>query len=209
MKISIKNILCQSKELVPVVVIENTSDAVALSKAIVDAGGQFIEITLRTPAAIDAIKAIKQANINIIIGAGTVLTIDDAKKAIKAGADFLVSPGLDADVIKYAQSQNMLMIPGTITPSEVQQAMSLGLDLLKFFPAENVGGAAMIEAFGSIYPHVKFMPTGGINQQNINQYIALPNVVCIGSSWVCSKGDIENNNFSNITQKLKEANALF
>ncbi len=205
----IKDILRQACELVPVVVMDNASDAAPLSHAITQAGGQFIEITLRTAAAIEAIKSIKQNNKNIIIGAGTVLTVDDAQKAIDSGADFLVSPGLDSHVATYAQSQNITIIPGCITPSEVQQAMALKLDLLKFFPAEQAGGAAMIKSFASVYPQVKFMPTGGINAQNIGKYITLDNVGCIGGSWVCTKEDIANQQFETITQKLKQANELF
>lgn len=202
-------ILLNAKELIPVVVIDDAKDAAPLSQAITQAGGKFIEITLRTPAAVDAIKNIKTQNPDIIVGAGTVLSVDDAQKAIDAGADFLVSPGFDKEVVIYAQKQNKLMIPGTITPSEVQQAIALGLEILKFFPAQNAGGAAMIKAFGSVYPNVKFMPTGGINTQNIGEYIALANIGCIGGSWVCTKEDITQGNFADITQKLVEANRLF
>lgn len=206
---NINAILLAAKELVPVVVIDDAKDAVPLSQAITKAGGRFIEITLRTPAAVDAIKNIKQQNPDIIVGAGTVLSVADAQKAIDAGADFLVSPGFDKEVVLYAQKQNKLMIPGTITPSEVQQAIGLGLEILKFFPAQNAGGAAMIKAFGSVYPNIKFMPTGGINVQNIGEYIACANIGCIGGSWVCTKEDIAQGKFADITQKLAEANKLF
>ncbi|MFV0431421.1 MAG: bifunctional 4-hydroxy-2-oxoglutarate aldolase/2-dehydro-3-deoxy-phosphogluconate aldolase, partial [Alphaproteobacteria bacterium] len=206
---NITNTLLDAQELVPVVVLDNAKDAVPLSKAILAAGGNFIEITLRTAAAIDAIQAIKAANLSIIVGAGTVLTKEDVDKAIESKADFLVAPGFDEDVVKYAISKNQLIIPGTITPSEVQRAMALGLEILKFFPAEIAGGAAMLKAFGSVYPKAKFMPTGGINADNIHQYIALANVGCIGGSWVCTKEDINEGKFELITQKLQKANQLF
>ncbi len=199
----------KAQELIPVVVLHDAQDASPLSQAIKAAQGQFIEVTLRTDAALKAIENIKSSQPDIIIGAGTVLTKEDAQKAIAAGADFLVSPGLDEDVVRYVQNQNKLMIPGTITPSEVQQAMSLGLDILKFFPAENAGGAAMIKAFASVYPHVQFMPTGGISLNNIKDYIALSNVSAIGGSWVCDPKDIKSGNFDVITQKLKQANELW
>lgn len=205
----IKKILLEAKELVPVVVIENEEDAVPLAQAICDAGGKFIEITLRTKAALGAIEKIKAASVDIIIGAGTILTQDDAKKAIDAGADFLVSPALAKEAIKYAMEQDIVLIPGTITPTEVLKAKLMGLDLLKFFPAEDAGGAKMIKAFGSVYPDIRFMPTGGINQNNIQDYINLPNVGCIGGSWVCTKEDIQQGHFNQVVEKLKTANQLF
>ncbi len=206
---NIKEKILSSRELIPVVVINNAQKALPLSQAITKAGGHFIEITLRTPVALEAIENIKAGNPDIIIGAGTVLSQKDAQKAIDAGADFLVSPGFDADVTNYALSKDCLMIPGTITPSEVQQAIKLGLNILKFFPAENAGGSAMIKAFGTVYPSVTFMPTGGINLDNVQNYIALSNVGCIGGSWVCSLSDIEESKFEDITEKLKAALALF
>ncbi len=201
--------LKQAKELIPVVVLSDEGDAIALARAIKNAGGNFIEITLRTQAALKAIENIKKSDVDIIIGAGTVLTCEDVDAAIDAGADFLVSPGFDAKVTAYALSKNILMVPGTITPSEVQAAMAQGLDLLKFFPAEVAGGAPMIKAFGSVYPQVQFMPTGGIHQGNVQEYINLDNVGCIGGSWVCSSDDIRSAKFDQITQKLRQANALF
>lgn len=201
--------LKQAKELIPVVVLSNADDAVPLARAIKAAGGNFIEITLRTQAALKAIENIHNSDVDIIIGAGTVLTNAEVDAARGAGADFLVSPGFDPKVTAYAISQNMLMVPGTITPSEVQEAAALGLDLLKFFPAEVAGGAPMIKAFGSVYPQIQFMPTGGIHQGNVEEYIRLSNVGCIGGSWVCSSDDIAAGNFDQITQKLQQANALF
>ncbi len=209
MKLNPYQKLKQAKELVPVVVLSDENDAVPLARAIKAAGGNFIEITLRTQAALKAIENISKSDVDIIVGAGTVLTNADVDASITAGADFLVSPGFDEAVTAYAISKNILMVPGTITPSEVQAAMALGLDLLKFFPAELAGGAPMIKAFGSVYPQVQFMPTGGIHQGNIQEYINLSNVGCIGGSWVCSNDDITSGNFDQITQKLQQANALF
>ncbi len=206
---NIAQIIKNARELVPVVVIHDEQDATRLSQAIKAADGQFIEITLRTKAALKAIEKIKSDNPHMVVGAGTVLTKEDAQNAIKSGADFFVSPGFDEKVVGYIQEQGGLMIPGTITPSEVQKAMGFGLDILKFFPAESAGGAAMIKAFGSVYPHIKFMPTGGIHLQNIKDYIALPNICAIGGSWVCDPKDIQLGHFEAITQKLRQANRLW
>ncbi len=201
----IKETLLNAQQLIPVVIIDDAQKALPLSKAITKAGGDFIEITLRTPAAIEAIKNIKAGNPNIIIGAGTVLTKEDAQKAIDAGADFLVSPGFDADVTNYALSQDCLMIPGAITPSEVQQALKLGLEILKFFPAENAGGAAMIKAFGSVYPSVKFMPTGGVNIGNVKDYLSIDRVVCCGGTWLASTDLMEQGKWDEIGNRIRAA----
>ncbi len=205
----IKETILASRELIPVVIINDATKALPLSEAIVKAGGHFIEITLRTSAALSAIENIKSQNSDIIVGAGTVLSEKEAQNAIDAGADFLVSPGFDPDVAHYATKKGRLMIPGTITPSEVQQAMKAGFDILKFFPAENAGGCAMIKAFATVYPSATFMPTGGIHLGNVQDYIALSNVGCIGGSWVCNPNDIEQDRFDVITEKLKAALALF
>lgn len=198
--------------IVPVVVIntELTADsAKQLTEAVIAGGSACLEITLRTPQGLSAIQTIKQAAPDFIVGAGTVLTIEQAQSAVDAGSDFLVSPGLSPETVDFAQANDNLMIPGVITPTEVQQAMALGLELLKFFPAEQAGGASMLKAFNAVYPDLQFMPTGGINQDNLKNYTALANIYAVGGSWVCTAKDIAEGNYSAITERLTAANAVF
>lgn len=198
--------------LIPVVVINKALTATSakqLADAVTAGGSRCLEITLRTPEGLQAIKTLKQHCPDFIVGAGTVLTAEQAEQSLAAGADFLVSPGLSADTVKIAQANNRPMIPGVITPTEMQQAMALGLDLVKFFPAEQSGGAAMLKAFNAVYPHVQIMPTGGINLSNLADYTTLPNVFAVGGSWVCTADDIDKGNYEQITALLTEANSVF
>jgi len=199
------------RTIVPVVVIDSILEAVQaddLVAAVRAGGSRCLEITLRTPEAMIAIKTIKKACPDFIVGAGTVLNIEQAQSAIVAGADFLVAPGLTPVLVDFTQTKQRLMIPGVMTPSEAQQAIGLGLQLVKFFPAEQAGGVSMLKALHSVYPDLSIMPTGGINQQNLNQYAALANVFALGGSWVCSADDIADQRYGMITQKLRAANAV-
>lgn len=207
-----KDLSSLARTIVPVVVIDSeltAESAKALCQAVLDGGSACLEITLRTPEALPAIKLIKEVCPDFIVGAGTVLTEEQVRQSVEAGSDFLVSPGLSPETVKLAQELNCQMIPGVITPTEMQQAMFLGLELVKFFPAEQAGGAKMLKAFNSVYPQVKIMPTGGINLDNLEAYTALPNIFACGGSWVCSAADIKEGNYAEITAKLKEANAKF
>lgn len=207
-----KNLSKLKSTIVPVVVMNNELTATAakqLAEAVTAGGSHCLEITLRTPAGLAAIATLKQHCPDFIVGAGTVLTAEQAEQSLAAGADFLVSPGLSPETVEIAQANDNIMIPGVITPTEMQQAMAMGLDLVKFFPAEQAGGAAMLKAFGSVYPDVQIMPTGGIKQSNLADYAALSNVFAVGGSWVCTSQDIEEGNYANITTLLTEANRVF
>lgn len=197
--------LFEQKTVVPVVVIDDVAQALPLAKAIANAGGKAIEITLRTPAGLDAIAAIASSDIDIIVGAGTVLSRTSLDDAIKAGSQFLVSPGLSRDLVECAQAQNVAMIPGVATPTEVQAAMALGLSTVKFFPAELSGGSKMLKTFASVYPQLRFMPTGGINTGNLAEYAALRNVSAIGGSWMCPQETLASGDMTAVEQWMREA----
>lgn len=198
--------------IVPVVVIDQELTS-ASAKSLVDAvragGSGCLEITLRTPQALSAIAILKKNCPDFIVGAGTVLDTKQAQAAINAGADFLVSPGLSPETVDFADANDSVMIPGVITPTEVQQAIALGLQLVKFFPAEQAGGAKMLKAFHSVYPQLAFMPTGGINLDNLGDYAALDNVFAVGGSWVCRSSDITNQDYAVISERLQIANSRF
>ncbi len=191
--------------IVPVIVLKDAGKAEKLAKALLDGGVPCIEVTFRTSAAEESIKRICKAYPQMICGAGTVLTIDQAERAIKAGARFIVSPGLDEKIVKWCQERDIPVFPGVCTASEVQAAVGLGLSVLKFFPAESSGGVKMIKDLCGPFPGVKFMTTGGISMANLAEYAASPNVVAVGGSWM-AKGDmIENEDWETITNLCKQA----
>lgn len=193
--------------LVPVVVIEKAEDAVPVAKALKAGGLNHIELTLRTPASLDGIAAIRKEMPEMEVGAGTILDPDVLPKLVKLGVSFGVSPGLNERVIMKAQELDFFMIPGIMTPSEVEKAMSMGCTLLKFFPAEIAGGVPMLKAMSSVYAHkgAKFIPLGGLTPENAASYFALPTVAAIGGSWLV-KGDlIKAGRFDEITRLTKEA----
>ncbi|OOE40712.1 bifunctional 4-hydroxy-2-oxoglutarate aldolase/2-dehydro-3-deoxy-phosphogluconate aldolase [Salinivibrio kushneri] len=169
--------------IVPVIAINNADDAVPLAKTLVDNGLPCAEVTFRTDAAARAIRLMRDAYPDMLIGAGTVLTTTQVDAAIDAGADFIVSPGLNPTTVKHCQQRGIPIIPGINNPSLVEQAMELGLDTLKFFPAEASGGIAMLKALSAVYP-VSFMPTGGVSEANVSDYLALPSVLACGGTWM-------------------------
>ncbi|OOF08647.1 ketohydroxyglutarate aldolase [Salinivibrio sp. PR5] len=169
--------------IVPVIAINHAEDAVPLAKTLVDNGLPCAEITFRTEAAANAIRQMRDAYPEMLIGAGTVLTPAQVDAAIDAGADFIVSPGLNPITVKHCQQRDIAIIPGINNPSLVEQAMSLGLDTVKFFPAEASGGIAMLKALSAVYP-VSFMPTGGVSEENVSDYLALPKVLACGGTWM-------------------------
>ncbi|OOF23687.1 ketohydroxyglutarate aldolase [Salinivibrio sp. IB574] len=169
--------------IVPVIAINHAEDAVPLAKTLVDNGLPCAEITFRTDAAANAIRQMRDAYPEMLIGAGTVLTPAQVDAAIDAGADFIVSPGLNPITVKHCQQRGIPIIPGINNPSLVEQAMSLGLDTVKFFPAEASGGIAMLKALSAVYP-VSFMPTGGVSEENVSDYLALPKVLACGGTWM-------------------------
>jgi len=191
--------------LVPVIVIKDASKAVSLAKALYEGGLPCAEVTLRTPQAADAIRAIADAMPDMLLGAGTVLTPAQVDKALDAGAKYIVAPGLNPDVVRYCQSKNVPVLPGVCTPSEVEQGLALGLSALKFFPAEAAGGVNMLKALSGPYGDVKFMPTGGITQNNLKDYLSVKSVFACGGSWMVKDDLIDANDFATITKLTKEA----
>ncbi|MBN2625981.1 MAG: bifunctional 4-hydroxy-2-oxoglutarate aldolase/2-dehydro-3-deoxy-phosphogluconate aldolase, partial [Spirochaetales bacterium] len=163
--------------LVPVIVVDKPEEILPLAEALVKGGLPVAEVTFRSPAAPGAIKLLKEKMPEVLLGAGTVLTREQVDIAVEAGASFIVSPGFNPEIVKYALGKGQIMVPGISTPSEAEQAMYLGLDLLKFFPAEQNGGPAMLKAMNSVYPNLRIMPTGGITPENVKSYLDLPNVI--------------------------------
>ena len=191
--------------IIPVVKIDNADDALKLAKALKDGGLPCAEITFRTDAAEEAIKRISSEYSDFFIGAGTVLTTEQADKAMAAGASFIVSPGFNPVVVKYCKEKGYPIIPGVCTPSEVEAAMELGLTYLKFFPAEAAGGVKMIKAMAAPYTKVKFMPTGGIGTGNLADYLSCKAVYACGGSWMVPADKIANGEFDEIERLTKEA----
>lgn len=174
--------------ILPVVKLDKAEDVLPLAQALRKAGIQGAEITFRTPAAAKAIRLMKETYPDMLAAAGTVLTVEQAAKAKEAGADLLVSPGIDPDIVNWAQEHDILMIPGCMSPTDVSVAASLGLDVVKFFPAQTAGGPAAIQALSAPFPHMKFMPSGGIHEDNMLEYLKMPQVVAIGGSWMTKEG---------------------
>ncbi len=195
----------QKLGIVPVVVLDDAADAVPLAKALIDGGLPVAEVTFRTAAAEESIRLMAEAYPEMLIGAGTVLTIENVKKAVAAGAKFIVSPGLNPTVVKYCVENDIPITPGTANPSDIETALELGLEVVKFFPAEAAGGLNMIKSMAAPYTNVKFMPTGGIGAHNLNEYLAFDKIIACGGSWMV-KGDlIKAKDFAKITELTREA----
>ena len=194
--------------VVPVVVLEDTKDAAPLAKALVEGGLPCAEVTFRTEAAEASIRLMAEQYPEMLIGAGTVLTKEQVNAAVKAGAKFIVSPGFDPEIVDYCLEKEIPVLPGCISPSEVAQAVKRGLNIVKFFPAEAAGGLAMIKAMAAPYTSLKFMPTGGINAKNLEEYLACDKILCCGGSWMV-KGDlVKAGKFDKIREMTKEARQL-
>jgi 2-dehydro-3-deoxyphosphogluconate aldolase/(4S)-4-hydroxy-2-oxoglutarate aldolase len=192
----------QALKVIPVIAIDNADDAVPLAKVLVDNGLPCAEITFRTPAAAQAIANMREAYPDMLIGAGTVLNSAQVDQAIDAGVDFVVSPGFNPTTVRYCQQRNMPIIPGVNNPSLVEQAMEMGLDTLKFFPAEPSGGVGMLKALTAVYP-VKFMPTGGVSVKNINDYLSINAVLACGGTWMVPAKLIKEQNWDAIAELVK------
>ncbi|MDT4762416.1 bifunctional 4-hydroxy-2-oxoglutarate aldolase/2-dehydro-3-deoxy-phosphogluconate aldolase [Sphaerochaeta sp. PS] len=191
--------------LVPVVKIDDASKAAGLAGAMIEGGLPCAEVTFRTDAAEQAIKNIIKAYPEMLVGAGTVINLDYAKKAVAAGAKFIVSPGFNPTVVDWCLENNIPIVPGVCTPSDIEQGLARGLTTLKFFPAEASGGVEMLKNFAGPFPQLKFMPTGGISLDNLSSYAKQSNVLAIGGSWMV-KGDlIENEDWPAITKLCSEA----
>jgi 2-dehydro-3-deoxyphosphogluconate aldolase / (4S)-4-hydroxy-2-oxoglutarate aldolase len=194
--------------IIPVVSIPKLEDALPLAEALLEGGLPCAEITFRTVAAAEAVARIRSRFPEIFLGAGTVLTIEQAETAISAGAEFIVSPGTNLTVVDYCLSKGVTIFPGVCTPTEVEMALSKGVDTLKFFPAEPMGGVKFLQAICAPYKNVRFIPTGGIDTKNIGQYLALPQVVACGGSWMVKPELFEAGNFAKVKQLAAEAVAL-
>lgn len=175
--------------VVPVVVLEDAKDAAPLAKALVEGGLPCAEVTFRTDAAEESIRIMTSEYPDMFVGAGTVLTIEQVDRAIKAGAKFIVSPGFDPEIVDYCLDKEIPVFPGCITPSEVAQAVKRGLKVVKFFPAEQFGGVGTIKAMAAPYVGLKFMPTGGIHAKNLESYLSCDKIIACGGSWMV-KGDL-------------------
>ena len=194
--------------VVPVVVLNNADDAVPLADALIKGGLPCAEVTFRTDAAEESIRRICESFPDMLVGAGTVLTTEQVERAHKAGAKFIVSPGFDPEIIDCCISIGLPVLPGCITPSEIAQAVKRGLKVVKFFPAEQSGGVAMIKAMAAPYSMVKFMPTGGISTKNLADYLSCDKILCCGGSWMVKEDLIRSGSFDKITDMTREATAL-
>lgn len=191
--------------IVPVVALNDINDARPLAKALCDGGLPCAEVTFRTDCAEEAIRVMTTEFPQMFVGAGTVLTTEQVDRAVGAGAKFIVSPGLNPEVVKYCVDKNIPVTPGCANPSDIEQALAFGLDVVKIFPAEAIGGLKLIKSMAAPYVNMKFMPTGGINAKNLNDYLAYDRIVACGGSWMVS-GDLVNaGKFDEITALTKEA----
>ncbi|MDR2870287.1 MAG: bifunctional 4-hydroxy-2-oxoglutarate aldolase/2-dehydro-3-deoxy-phosphogluconate aldolase [Deferribacteraceae bacterium] len=191
--------------VLPVIKIEDAANAKPLAKALIDGDLPAAEVTFRTKAAKDAIKAISQEFPEMLVGAGTVLTTAQVDDSIAAGAKFIISPGLNPKIVEYCKSKNVPIFPGVNNPSQIEQAIELGLKVVKFFPAEQSGGLNMLKAMAAPYGDMKFMPTGGINAGNIEKYLDFKKIIACGGSWMVPENLIDAKDFAGITKLTKEA----
>ncbi|WP_076011694.1 bifunctional 4-hydroxy-2-oxoglutarate aldolase/2-dehydro-3-deoxy-phosphogluconate aldolase [Alteromonas abrolhosensis] len=191
--------------VVPVLVINDVEKAVPLAKALMEGGIKVLEVTLRTPAAIDVIKRIAQEVPDSLIGAGTVTNAQQLKAVVEAGAKFAISPGMTADLLKAGMDSEIPLIPGISSTSDLMKGKDAGYTHMKFFPAEASGGVKAIKSISGPFPDVTFCPTGGIGPNNYNEYLALNNVKCVGGSWLAPDDAIESGDWARITQLAKEA----
>lgn len=199
-------ILDQFKKMkvIPVVAIENAGDAANLADALLEGGLPCAEITFRTAAAIDAMRIMAQRG-DILVGAGTVLKVDQVKAAVDAGAQFMVSPGFNPKVVGYCVENNIAITPGICTPSDIEAALEFGVEVLKFFPAGAFGGIKTLKAMSGPYTTVKFVPTGGVNPGNLLEYLQFPKVLACGGTWVAKTDLISEGKFDTIVQNAREA----
>ena len=191
--------------IIPVVAIDDADEAVPLAKALSEGGLPAAEITFRTAAAEESIRRIVAECPDVLVGAGTVLTKEQADRAVAAGAKFIVTPGFNPEMIAYIKSLGIPMMPGAATPGEMEQAMSMGLTNIKFFPAEANGGVNKLKALAGPYQAAKWMPTGGVNAKNLNDYLSFDRIIACGGTWLATGADIAEGNWEGITKKCKEA----
>ena len=197
-----------SEKIVPVVKINDASKAPDLARALLAGGLSVIELTFRSAAAAGAIRAVCREVPELTVCAGTVLTPEQAQQAVDAGAQAIVSPGTNEEVVRWCLHRGIPVIPGVATPTEAEACIRMGLDVLKLFPAETVGGVGMLKALAGPYSYLRFMPTGGISLKNLPDYLALPNVLCCGGSWIAPEKRIDAGEFGEITRLAREAAAV-
>ena len=191
--------------IIPVIAIDDAEKAVPLARALVKGGLPAAEVTFRTAAAEEAIRRIVAEVPDMLVGAGTVLTKEQADRAIAAGSQFIVSPGFNPEITRYVLDKGVVMMPGTATPGEMEQAMSMGLDVVKFFPAEQNGGVAKLKALAGPYTNLRWMPTGGVNTKNMMDYLGFDRIIACGGTWMVKKDLIEGEQWDEITRICKEA----
>ncbi len=207
MTVSIKEVM-HTSPVMPVMVINQLDQAVPLARALVDGGLKVLEITLRTPVALECIRRIKAKVPDAIVGAGTIINRQTLRQAIEAGAQFIVSPGLTPDLLDAALDCGVPILPGVMTPSEVMRLLEKGITAMKFFPAEAAGGIPMLKSIGGPLPQVTFCPTGGVNPKNAPEYLALSNVACVGGSWMAPGELVDAGDWVEITRRASGAAAL-
>jgi len=204
-----KSILNRVADLgvVPVIAIEKVEAAIPLADALLQGGLPMVEITFRTAAAAEVIRKISQERPQLVVGAGTVLTAANLDAAKASGAAFAVAPGLNPQIVKHAQELGMPFVPGVATPTDIEQGLALGCELLKFFPAEALGGVTMIEALSAPYKHtgIRFIPTGGVNSGNLESYLKLDTVAAVGGTWIAKKEDLSTGKWDDIRNRCKAA----
>ncbi len=191
-------------KVIPVIAINNVEDAIPLGRTLVENGMPCAEITFRTDCAADAIRAMRDAFPDMLIGAGTILTNEQVDQAVDAGVDFIVSPGFNPRTVQYCLDQNVAIVPGVNNPSLVEQAMEMGLRTLKFFPAEPSGGVNMLKALTAVYP-VKFMPTGGVSLSNVDEYLSIPSVLACGGTWMVPTKLIDEGKWDELGKLVRDA----
>ncbi|HUL12471.1 MAG TPA: bifunctional 4-hydroxy-2-oxoglutarate aldolase/2-dehydro-3-deoxy-phosphogluconate aldolase [Methylococcaceae bacterium] len=194
--------------VMPVMVVDRMEDAIPLAQALVEGGIRVLEITLRTAAGLDSVRAIRHAVPDAIVGVGTIATPGQLEASIAAGAQFGVSPGSTPKLLKAIAESQLPFLPGVATMSEVMQALEMGFNVMKLFPAVAAGGIKLLESFAGPFPQVRFCPTGGINAQNASDFFKLPNVACVGGSWLTPKNLVTAGNWTDITRLAREAAAL-
>ena len=195
-------------KIIPVAVIEDSENAIPLGKALLDAGLPVVEVTFRTEAAAESISILRKEFPDMLVGAGTVLKIEQVKAAVDAGSEFIVTPGFNPTVVDYCVENKIPIVPGLNSPSFIEWGLERGLNHFKFFPADISGGPRMLQLLSGPYPSVRFMPTGGVNNQTLIEYLKLDNVFACGGSWIVKKDLINNKNFNEIIKRTKEAVSL-
>lgn len=194
--------------VIPVIVLHRVEQAVPLARALVAGGIRVLEVTLRTPVALDAVRAIRRAVPEAVVGVGTVTRVEDVQSAIAAGAQFGVSPGSSPALLQAMVASGLPFLPGTMTPSDVMRTREAGFRAMKLFPAQQAGGVGMLKALGSVFGDVRFCPTGGIDAAGAPAFLALPNVACVGGSWLAAPALIDGARWDEIERLAREASAL-